>query len=70
MAKQLVITLSEEATAAYLKAASARLEAEVNNHCEPSSATINVEIASSFYDSTVMMNNQSLGTVEVDFIES
>lgn len=70
MAKRLVITLSKEATVAYLAATSARLEAEVNNDCEPTGVSIMIEIAPSVYDSTALINERPLGTVEVDFIES
>lgn len=70
MAKRLVITFSEEATAAYLAATTARLEAEVNNDCEPTGVSLMIEIAPSVYDSTALINERALGTVEVNFIES
>lgn len=48
MAQRLQITLSEEATAKYLEIASGRAEAEVNADCEPSGASIRVDISHIF----------------------
>jgi hypothetical protein len=44
MANQLMITLDAETTEKYLKLASERTEAELNADCEPSGASIQIEM--------------------------
>jgi hypothetical protein len=71
MAQRLQITLSEEATAKYLEIASGRAEAEVNADCEPSGASIRVDISHIF--SMVMVEYGSnnwvdVGEADVDLI--
>ena len=71
MGQRLQITLSEEATAKYLEIASGRAEAEVNADCEPSGASIQVDIGHIF--SMVMVEHGSnnwvdVGEADVDLI--
>lgn len=44
MAQRLQITLSDEATAKYLAIASGKTEAEIDADCEPSGASVRVDI--------------------------
>lgn len=71
MGQRLRITLSEEATARYLAIASGKTEAEVNADCEPSGASIRVDISHIF--SMVMVEHGSnnwvdVGEADVDLI--
>lgn len=69
MAKQLVITLTEEATRKYLQLAQQQSSAEVNEDCEPSDVLLQVNIAASnFYDSEVMFGEKEIGTVEISWL--
>lgn len=71
MAQRLQITLSEEATAKYLAIASGKTEAEIDADCEPSGASVRVDIHHVF--SMVMVEHGSnnwvdVGEADVDLI--
>lgn len=51
MKKRLVIELSEEATENYLKWSAAKVEAEVDEDCEPSGSIISICIGPAHYGS-------------------
>ena len=71
MSKRLQITLDEEATQKYLEWASAILEAEVDEDCEPCGCSITVEIGGP-YGSPVFGNTDEghleFGDADVGFI--
>ncbi|WP_194756646.1 hypothetical protein [Aliidiomarina indica] len=70
MAQRLKIVLSEEATKRYLELARATTEAEINADCEPSGASIQVEIW--HLENAVWMQNGDrlvdIGVADVELI--
>ncbi len=69
MGKQLVITLSEEATKNYLRLAREQTGAMIEEGCEPSDVLLKVIIAANtLYDSDVLFGDTEIGQVAVSFI--
>ncbi len=68
MTEKLVITLSEEATAEYLRKVSEQTEAEVEAAVEPSGAQLNIQIAPGAAGaSSVWLGDIEIGEASVSF---
>jgi len=69
MGKKLVITLDEPATSKYLELVAKQTEAELNEDCEPSGATLIIDIEPSIvYDSSVSFGDHEIGIVSIDLV--
>jgi len=69
MGKQLVITLSEEATEKYLQLAREQTRALLDVDYEPTDVLLKVNIApDTYYDSDVLFGDTEIGQVAVSFM--
>jgi hypothetical protein len=69
MEKQLVITLSKEATKKYLELARQQTSAELDEDCEPSDVLLQVTIAANnTYESIALLGKEEIGEVSVSWL--
>ena len=67
--KQLVITLSPEATNKYLTRCAELSKAHVESDCLFDGVTLTVEVAPDFFDPCVYLKDEELGTVSIELVE-
>ncbi|WP_113907615.1 hypothetical protein [Aliidiomarina celeris] len=72
MAQRLHIVLSEQATQRYLELASAKTEGEINEDCEPSGASIQIDIWHLENGVSMQRGNDwiDIGEASVDLIDA
>jgi len=67
--KQLVITLSPEATSNYLTRCAELSKAHVESDCLFDGVTLTVDIAPDFFDPCVYLKDEELGAVSIELVE-